>query len=407
MMLLFFPLTLICLLVAACYLQDMARELLAPRLDPGEAPPPDAPLVSVLIPARDEAARIQACMEGLTRQSHRRFEVIVVDDHSTDGTAGEARAYAGQLPALDVVAGAPLPAGWAGKCWACWQAAGLARGDWLLFLDADVIPRSDLLAALVARAERRQLDLLTLMPLLQLGSLAEGMVLPAFMSLLYALYPLDRVGDSRSPIAFANGQCLLIRRQVYQAIDGHRAVRASVLEDTELGQRAKAAGYLVEAAAAPDLIAVRMYTGWRSLAEGLGKNAVAGYRSGGARSARVAARQALAAFLPWYLLAAGGLLAAVWPMSSIGILLALHGALLALAGMACWGWIARRRYRVAPLWGALFPIGLAIYFGLAARALLRLRLGRGVVWKGRTFGSIPRHSASDVPQEVPGGEESG
>jgi cellulose synthase/poly-beta-1,6-N-acetylglucosamine synthase-like glycosyltransferase len=284
-----------------------------------------------------------------------------------------------------VAPGAPLPAGWAGKCWACWQAAGRARGDWLLFLDADVIPRPDLLAALVDRAGRNKCDLLTLMPLLRLGSLAEHVVLPAFMSMLYALYPLERAGDPRSPVAFANGQCLLLRRQVYEAIDGHRAVRASVLEDTELGQRVKAAGYRVEVAAAPDLVEVRMYSGWRSLAEGLGKNAVAGYRSGGRRSAWVGARQALVAFLPWYLLGAGALLAAAQPGAPLARALLWHGALLGLSGLACWGWITRRRYRVAALWGALFPAGMAIYFGLAARALLRLRLGRGVTWKGRTF----------------------
>jgi chlorobactene glucosyltransferase len=378
-------LTLICLLAMALYVQDVARELLVPRLAPGPASA-EQPLVSVLIPARDEARRIPACLDGLARQSYRRFEVIMVDDHSSDGTAEVARGYAGGLPALEIVSAAALPAGWAGKCWACWQAAGRARGEWLLFLDADVIPRPGLLAALVERAVDRRLDLLTLMPLLRLGSLAERMVLPAFMSLLYGLYPLALVGDPRSPVAFANGQCLLIRRQVYQSLDGHRAVRASLLEDTELGQRVKAAGFCMQAAAAPDLVEVRMYTGWADLSEGLVKNAVAGYRSSGRRSAWVGARQSLVAFLPWYLLALGGLLAVAWPAAPLGVLVILHGALLALIALASWSWVARRRYRVAPIWGLAFPLGMAIYFGLAAAALLRLRLGRGVTWKGRTFG---------------------
>jgi hypothetical protein len=147
----------------------------------------------------------------------------------------------------------------------------------------------------------------------------------------------------------------------------------------------KAASYRLEAAAAPDLIAARMYAGWASLAEGLGKNAVAGYRSGGTRSGWVGARLALVAFLPCYLLLAGAVLALAQPGSVIGVVLLLHGALLAALALVCWGWLARRRYRLAPWWGALFPIGLAIYFWLAARALLRLRSGRGVVWKGRRF----------------------
>ncbi len=381
----FLPISALCLLAAACCLQDVLRERSAPALASG-ATLGAQPLISVLIPARDEAERISACLAGLAGQSYRNFELLVVDDHSADATAAIVRSYAAQLPALEVLISAALPAGWAGKCWACWQAAGSARGDWLLFLDADVMPRPDLLAALVGHAESRSLDLLTLMPLQQLGSLAERVIMPAFFALLYGLYPLDQVSDPRSPIAFANGPCLLIRREVYFAIGGHQAVRASILEDTELGRIVKAAGYPLEAAVAPDLIEVRMYTGWASLAEGLGKNAVAGYRSGGTRSGWVGARLALVAFLPWYLLLAGALLALARPGAPLGAVLMLHGVLLAALELACWGWLTRWRYRIAPWWGALFPLGMAIYFWLAARALLRLRSGHGVTWKGRTFG---------------------
>jgi chlorobactene glucosyltransferase len=380
----FLPLSALCLLAAGLCLHDLLREHMAPLLRPGTGPAV-RPLISVLIPARDEAERIDACLEGLARQSYQNFELVVADDHSTDATAAIVRGYAAWLPSLELLPAAPLPAGWAGKCWACWQAARGARGEWLLFLDADVIPKPDLLAALIARAEGRSLDLLTLMPLQRLGSLAERVVMPAFFALLYSLYPLAQVSDPRSPIAFANGQCLLIRRQVYAAIGGHQAVRASILEDTELGRCLKAAGYRLEAAAAPDLIEARMYAGWHSLAEGLGKNAVAGYRSGGARSAWVGLRLALVAFLPLYLLLAGALLLVARPSAPIGVVLFLHGALLAAVGLACWGETARQRYRIAPWWGALFPLGLAIYFWLAARALLRLRTGRGVTWKGRSY----------------------
>jgi GT2 family glycosyltransferase len=398
-MLVFLSISALCLLAAACCVQDVLRERLAPTLVatagiptlrqaqgmPQGGASAAKPLISVLIPARDEAGRIGACLAGLAGQSYHNFELLVVDDHSADATAAVVRSYAAQLPALELLPSAALPDGWAGKCWACWQAARSARGDWLLFLDADVVPRPGLLAALIARAQARSLDLLTLMPFQQLGSPSERVIMPAFFALLYGLYPLDQVSDPRSPLAFANGPCLLIRREVYFAIGGHRAVRASILEDTELGQRLKAAGYRLEAAAAPDLIEVRMYTGWASLAEGLGKNAVAGYRSGGARSGWVGARLALVAFLPCYLLLAGALLALAQPSAPIGAVLLLHGARLAALALVCWGWLARRRYHLAPWWGALFPLGLAIYFWLAARALLRVRSGRGVVWKGRTF----------------------
>jgi chlorobactene glucosyltransferase len=378
--------SLLCLIAAAICVQDVTRELLANRLAPEPGLPVAGPLVSVLIPARDEASRIGACLGGLASQDYRSYEVIVVDDHSSDGTADIARGYADALPALSIVTGAPLPAGWAGKPWACQQAAGGARGEWLLFLDADVAPKPALLGALVAHAQRHHLDLLTVMPLLRLGSVTEHIVLPAFMALLYGLYPIHEVSDPHSPVAFANGQCLFIHRAAYESLGGHASVRGSILEDTELGQRAKAGGARLAAGSAPDLIEVRMYTDWPSLSEGLGKNAVAGYQSGGGRSAWVGARQALVAFLPIYLLVIGGALALARPSAPIGGVLIAHGAALAIVGLGCWGWLARRRYRAAVWWGAFFPLGTAIYFWLAARALVRLRTGRGVVWKGRRFG---------------------
>ena len=134
------PISALCLLAAACCAQDVLRERCAPTLAPGGVPAVQ-PLISVLIPARDEAERIGACLDGLAGQSYRNFELWVGDDHSVDGTAAIVRSYAAQLPALKVLPIAALPAGWAGKCWACWQAAGSARGDWLLFLDADVVPQ--------------------------------------------------------------------------------------------------------------------------------------------------------------------------------------------------------------------------------------------------------------------------
>lgn len=353
--------------------QDVWREYSEPRLaaDPRLS---EGPLVSVLIPARNEAERIGACLAGLARQRYPHFEVIVVDDHSTDATAEVVRSFAGQLAALRIIEGAPLPNDWLGKPWACWQAAQQANGEWLLFLDADVIPQPDLLGAVVAYAQSQRAEFLTVMPLQHLHSFAERLVLPTFLSILYALYPLAPVSDPRSSIAFANGQCLLIERRCYKRLRGHTAVRNSVLEDTDFGQIAKASGARIAAVNGAEQIAVRMYTDWPNLAEGLIKNAVAGFRSGGWRSAFVGLRQALIAWLPWGLLA-------VWLQG--GALLWLGCALLAWGSTA---WLVWRRYRLNPAWGLLYPLGLSVYFGLTAIAVVRLSLGQGVRWKGRRIG---------------------
>jgi chlorobactene glucosyltransferase len=391
-------LTILLALAGAWHARELRRVLRAPVLAPDAAVPDDGPLVSVIIPARDEAARIGACLAGLAAQRYRRFEVLVLDDHSSDGTAGVARSFAPRLPALRVFASRPLPTGWAGKCWACWQAAREAQGDLLLFLDADVAPGPELLAAITTHVclPRRHedtkrdglphepLDVLTLVPLVELGSTAERLVLPAFVGMVAAIYPFEQVNDPRSPVAFAIGQCLVFRRAAYEQVGGHAAVRASVLEDMDLARLAKNAGLRLEVRHAPDLLAVRMYTGWRDLAEGLRKNAVAGFASGGRRAGRVGAQLCLMAVLPLDLVLAGAWLTLAQE-SSAGVWLVLAGLALFPFGAACWGLAIRHRHRVSALWGLGAPLGIALYFGLATSALLRLRRGRGVTWKGRVF----------------------
>jgi hypothetical protein len=377
------PLVALCGIVAVWYVQDLLAVLHTPTLPLMLDAPLDGPLVSVIIPARDEAARIGACLTGLAAQRYHRFEVIVMDDHSSDGTADVVRAFAPRLPALSVFAGATLPNGWAGKCWACWQGASQARGELLLFLDADVAPQPDLLATMIARTGADRLDMLSLIPLVRLDSLAERLVLPAFIALIARIFPLAQVNDPRSPLSFAIGQCLLMRRVAYAAVGGHRAVRGSVLEDMELAHLAKTSGLRMAALDAPNLIEVRMYSGWASLVEGLRKNAIAGSRSGGWRSALFGLRQLLMVALPLDLLAAGAWLTSQ-ASNGAGELL-WCGGLLLLLGMICWGLTVGSRHRVSPLWGVLFPLGVAAYYGIAAGALLRVWAGRGVVWKGRVF----------------------
>ena len=377
--------SLFCLFIVGLSLLDIRQQVLAPKLTACKEQPLEQPLISVLIPARNEAAGIGLCLQGLAHQFYPSFEVIVVDDDSTDGTADIARYYQTRLRSLEIVAGVPLPNGWTGKCWACWQAAARARGQWLLFLDADIVPKPELLHTLITHAHSSGADLITLIPLLQMHSLSERLVLPAFQRILYNLYPLHRVSNPCESLAFANGQCLFIRHAVYQTTGGHQAVRSSVLEDTDFGQMVKRSGYRLFAASAPDLLEVRMYTDWSSVAEGLSKNAVAGYRSGGRRSAWVGLRQALIAFAPFYLIGSSITIDFLHYDTPISAVLLIYGMITAILVGICSAWLVRHRYRIAGIWGGLYPLGLAIYFGLAGRALLRLRRRQGVIWKGRVI----------------------
>lgn len=208
--------------------------------------------------------------------------------------------------------------------------------------------------------------------------------MPPFVGLIQAVYPIDRVNDPRSSLALANGQCILVRRAAYIAVDGHRAVYDSVLEDVRLAQTIKDAGYRMCAVGGPDLMRVRMYTRFSEVAEGLRKNAIAGFRAGGNwRSAWGGFRQGVLAFGPLILLGCGLIL--VTQDRSAGAALIVCGLGLLTLMLGYWGYVVHRLHHLHPLWAALYPFGTLCYFGLAAQAFWSIIRGQGVTWKGRSY----------------------
>ncbi|HEU4657139.1 MAG TPA: glycosyltransferase [Capillimicrobium sp.] len=234
-----------------------------PPLAPG-APAPSAP-VSVVIPARDEAARIGPCLAGLRGVD---AEVLVVDDRSSDATAEVARAAGAR-----VIEGRALPAGWVGKAWALQQGLEAARGSWVVFLDADTRPKPGLVPALVELAGR--FDLLTAGPRFVCESAAERLLHPSMAATIpYRAGPADVDGWQPRPArALANGQCVVVRREPFLAAGAWARVRDQLVEDIALARSLRAAGWRIGFADAADLLEVRMYesaaetlTGWgRSL----------------------------------------------------------------------------------------------------------------------------------------------
>lgn len=253
------------------------NSLTFPRL--GQTPAPKAaPLISILIPARNEACVIEQTVQAILSQSYPNFELIVLDDFSDDATAAVARTAGYKDHRLRVILGQPLPDGWLGKNWACHQLAQQAQGEWLIFTDADVQWKPQALESIIAEAERTQADLLTVWPTQQSETWAERLVVPMMALAVVGYLPLPLVHFTRWPIfAAANGQCLAFRRPAYDFIHGHAAVKHDVLEDVTLARQVKAHGLKLRMANGANHITCRMYKNWSGVREGFAKNILAGY----------------------------------------------------------------------------------------------------------------------------------
>lgn len=360
-----------------------------PTLDSSPAAPAHIPpLVSIVIPARNEEAGIARCLAGALHQRHAACEVIVVDDGSTDATPQVLAQTAAQFDRLRVVQGRPLPPGWIGKCNACQHGSEFATGEWLLFLDADTEAGPNLVANLLATARRHQLDALSAFPLNQFGTWAERLILPIFWRLVFTVFPTIHAWNPTLPphLAMAVGQCLMIRRSAYIAVGGHGVVRDKVLEDVEFAQVIRRAGYRLAVVAALDDIAVRMYQNAAQVRQGLAKHAHAGQRLSGWRAYWGMISNALLSVVPvcMLLLSLVGFGVGWWDV--IVPLASAPGYVLSLLYWVMWHRrLFRQPYGAIVVCALLAPVGVLAHMTITGLGVLRVATKRGVVWKGRAY----------------------
>lgn len=316
--------------------------------------------VSALVPARDEERTIEACLLALLGEPL--HEIVVLDDGSSDRTAQFVRAMQarrGPGPALRLIAGRALPAGWAGKPHACAQLAEAATGDALLFLDADVRLEPGAVRAL----EGASADLVTAVPRQLTGTFAERLIVPLLHVVYYALAPLflvPRVRDAR--VVAANGQLLFVDRAAYARFGGHahERVRSAVVEDQALCTAAKASGLRVLFADGFLLARCRMYASAREVRLGFAKNLYLGV---GGTPLRLA-----------------GALAVVLAMLALP-LVTLPGALSLLALRL----LLAARFRQPVVSALLHPVGMLALVAIALESAVRAHAGR-IEWRGRLYG---------------------
>jgi chlorobactene glucosyltransferase len=358
-------------------LDSRSLDEVAPNVEPG------APLVSVVIPARNEARNIERCARSVLATRYPNLEVIVVDDHSADDTNAIARRVAASDVRLRVLSAPDLPPGWFGKQWACATGARAARGSLLCFTDADTTHAPDLLPRAVNSLRAREADLLTVAGTQEMHGFWEKIVQPQLFALLSIRYGgTEHVSRTKRPAdAIANGQFILVRRDTYDAMSGHELVRDLVAEDMAMAQEWVRAGRRIALVIGEDQLSTRMYAGFRELIAGWRKNIYAGGRHAalGGRIGRALYPAVLTA-LP--------LLSLVPPVAlllcAIGVI---GGAWLVwssvVVGASVVFWALLYAWLRQPVWYALlYPLGSVVLLVIATGAVRR---GPRVEWKSREY----------------------
>lgn len=352
-------------------LTTLANLPLFPKLQRDTQPHNAIPAISILIPARNEAAVIEQTVQRILAQTYNDFELIILDDGSTDGTADLAKRAAAGDKRLKLIHGTPLPSGWLGKNWACHQLGQAAVGELLIFVDADVQWAPEALLALLHMREQGAADLLTIWPTQITLTWGERLVIPLMKFAILSYLPI--IGVHYTPyatFAAANGQCLLFRRTIYDKIGGHAAVRDNILEDVALSRLIKKNGFKLYMADGNQLIACRMYNGWSAVRDGFGKNILAGHRHSLAFLLLSTIGHWSMFIWPWVWLLLGG---RWWAVGLIA---------LGFINRLLVGLFVGRGWARAAIEAILMPVSVLLMTRIALQGV-RWRLGAGPQWKGR------------------------
>lgn len=353
--------------------QNAGQDTLSPEIE-----------LSVIIPARNEEASLPACLASLVKQSEpgfelgRHWELIVVNDASTDHTRAIASGFAAKHAGLIILDAPPLDTssrgGFTGKTNACWAAAQIARGAWLLFTDADTIHETNDLSRSIREAERHHVELLSYSPRQIVTGFAQRALMPLVFSELASVYRMKEVNDPERRIAAANGQFLLVKSETYFAVGGHRAVGGDVLEDVALARNFKRNRHPIRFRYAPEAVATRMYRSTSDMIEGWTKN--------------------LALLFPQPLYLAGWrvldfLLFFGLPALALGVPWLVswqRGALLLIWARTLWRFYNRVARSNFPAFDVgLSILGIPLFVYLLIRSTMQHRLRRSVEWKGRSY----------------------
>ncbi|MGH9928606.1 MAG: glycosyltransferase [Pyrinomonadaceae bacterium] len=331
--------------------------------------------ISILIPARNEAANLEKCLASVGEHDAAIQEILIYDDHSTDSTPRIVQQNAKLDQRIRLLPAVALPNGWGGKNFACAQLASAANGEWLLFLDADARLAEKAAARMLGEARARQVTLLSCWPALELVSFWEQALLPLLNFLVFTLYPAPlSLRRSDPSLGLAHGACLLVRREQYFTVGGHAAVRDAITEDIRLAQLWRESGERGLCLDGSGTVIVRMYRSLVEIWRGFQKNFFPGFRSELTFWAFVAVHS-IVFLLPFVLLPV-----LIFRDDASSSLISLTVACVLMMRL-----LLALRFK-QPLWPILIhPAAEAFLISLALSSWWRCHSGKGVEWKGRQY----------------------
>ncbi|MBI2183620.1 MAG: glycosyltransferase [Thaumarchaeota archaeon] len=346
-----------------------------------------SPLVSVVIPARNEEKNLARTLESVTAQDYPNIEVIVVDDASTDSTLSIARSYASRDKRIRVLEVDTHPEGWIGKTWACQQGAKEARGEWLLFTDADTNHAKHTLSSSYLYAKSLGADIFSLIPAIELKGVVAKSAAPILGSVIILLYPVRDVNNPRSSQAYTFGAYVLVKKEPYFRIGGHESVKDEIVEDRALGQKAKQMGLNLKVARGEHLVSSKWGEGAPNVWHGFERvfsSSITGH--------------------PLYGIGFAALAFCMWLLPFISLLTSLYAAVSGAypqepslyAAMALSLYASSAFLTVQAVitrggyWGGasrilLAPMGAAIFIGALLTTVYKTWRGKPLTWRGRKY----------------------
>lgn len=350
------------------------------------------PFVSVIVPTRNEAYRIEKCIHSLKAQTYPQLEILIVDD-SSDNTVEIIKSIVGNDPRFMFIKQEKLPEGWIGKSHAMQQGSTQAKGDLLLFIDADTYHNPVLIERAVEYVLDHQIDLLSLVPHHVLVSFWENIIQPIPLGILPAISPLAKVNKPDSKVVVAFGPFMMIRRSVFDKVGGYETIKNSIADDASMAKLVKSSGYKIGLINAQTMMHIRMYENYKEIWEGWSKNIFLGLVQKREINSKI---QRLLVVLGGASVIFGLMIFPLFvAISTLLLMLILHAPqwqtillfalFILLLGIVLQAFI-QKTYRLGnPLSAVLSPLGGLILIGIFLNSAKKTMSGAGVMWKGRTY----------------------